>query len=85
MCNALTVRVEEPCPPGVRVIEELLRDVLGPDDDTERVMVPENPLRLVRDIVDPAEDPLETVNDDGLAAMLKSPVLTEFMVTVTVV
>jgi hypothetical protein len=82
------VSVEVPWPFDVRVTDELLREVLGPELEetvTERVMVPENPLRLVRVIVETADEPFEKVSDDGLAAILKSPEFTVFTVTVTVV
>src|SRR2546425_8559227 len=88
LCNALTLSIEVPCPPDVKVTDEVLSDVLGPDvgeTTVERFMVPANPFRLVRDIVDPAEEPLETVIEDGLAVILKSPILVEAMLTVTVV
>src|SRR2546428_10067959 len=88
LCNALTLSIEAPCPPDVKVTDELLSDVLGPDvgeTTVERFMVPANPFRLVRDIVDPAEELLEMVIDDGLAVMLKSPTLVVTMLTVTVV
>ena len=88
MCVALTLSVAVPCPPDARVTVELLSDVLGPgvgETVAERVTVPENPFRLVSDIVDPAEEPLVRVNEVGLAAMLKSPGLTETTLTVTVV
>ena len=88
LCNALTLSIELPAPPDVRVTDEVLSDVFGPDvgeTTVERFMVPVNPFRLVRDIVDPAEEPLETVIDDGLDVMLKSPLLVVTMLTVTVV
>src|SRR2546425_6270713 len=88
LCNALTLSVEVPCPPDVKVTDEVLSDVFGPDvgeTNVERFMVPANPFRLVRDIVDPAEEPLEMVIDDGLDVMLKSPTLVVTMLTVTVV
>ena len=67
---------------------ELLSDAFGPGVEetvAERVMVPENPFRLARDIVDPAEEPLGMVSDVGLAVMLKSPGLAETTFTDTVV
>src|SRR2546422_11447560 len=87
LCNALTLSIEVPCPPDVKVTDEVLSDVFGPEvgeTTVERFMVPVNPFRLVRDIVDPAEEPLEMVSDDGLDAMLKSPLLVVTMLTVTV-
>ena len=77
-----------PAPPEESVTVELLSDVFGPgvgETVAERVMVPENPFRLARDIVDPAEEPLEMVNEAGLAVMLKSPGFVETTLTVTVV
>ena len=62
---------------------ELLSDVLRLDA-TERVIVPENPLRLVKVTVDEPGDPLDIDRDDGLAEMLKSPLLTVPTLTVTV-
>ena len=72
----------------MRVIVELLSDAFGPGVDettVESVMVPEKPFRLVRDIVDPAEEPLGMLSEVGLAVMLKSPGLVETTLTVTVV
>src|SRR2546427_1416685 len=88
LCNALTLSIEVPCPPDVKVTDELLNDVLGPDvgeTTVESVMAPANPFRLVKDIVDPAEEPLEMVIDDGPAVIPKSPTLVVAMLTVTVV
>jgi|SRR6266705_2861735 len=88
LCNALTLSVDVPCPPDVKVTDEVPSDVFGPDVGeitVERFMVPVNPFRLVRDIVDPAEEPLEMVSDDGLAVILKSPALVVTTLTVTVV
>jgi len=87
LCIALTLSIEASCPPGVRVTEEPLSDVFGPDvgeTTAERLMVPANPFRLSRETVDSAEEPLETVIDAGLAVMLKSPTLTATMLTLTV-
>lgn len=67
---------------------ELLSDSFGPGVDettVESAIVPENPFRLARDIVDPAEEPLGIVSDVGLAVMLKSPGLVETTLTVMVV
>jgi len=88
LCVALNVRIEVPWPFEVRVTDEVLSDVLGPELEetvTERVIVPENPPRLVRVIVEVADEPFEKLSDDGLAAMLKSPELTGFIDTVMVV
>ena len=67
--------------------DELLSDVLGPELETatDRVIVPENPLRPVRVIVEAAEEPFEKLSDEGLAVTLKSPEFTGFIVTVIVV
>ena len=68
--------------------DEVLRDVRGPELEetvTDRVFVPENPLRLVRVIVEAADEPFEKVSDEGLAVTLKSPEFTGFIVTVMVV
>ena len=88
MCVALNVSVEVPWLFEVRVTDELLSVVLGPELEetvTERVIVPENPLRLAKVIVEAADDPFERVTDEGLAVMLKSPEFTGFIVTVIVV
>src|SRR3989442_14133933 len=78
LCNALTLSIEVPCPPDVKVTDELLNDILGPDvgeTTVESVIAPANPIRLVKDIVDPAEESLEIVIDDRLAVISKSPTL----------
>ena len=88
MCVALNVSVEVPWPFDVKVTDELLREVLGPELEetvTDRVIVPENPLRLVRVIVEVADEPFEKVSDEGLAVTLKSPEFIGFIVTVMVV
>ena len=51
----------------------------------DRVIVPVNPLRLVRVIVEVAVDPALTLSELGLADILRSPVLIELTVTVIVV
>src|SRR2546427_13197567 len=86
LCNALTLSIEVPCPPDVKVTDEVLSDVFGPDvgeTTVERFMVPANPFILVRDIVDPAEEPLEMVIADGPAVIPKSPPLGVGLLTVT--
>jgi len=88
LCVALNVSVEVPWLFEVRVTDELLSVVLGPELEetvTERVIVPEKPLRLAKVIVESAYDPFERVTDEGLAVMLKSPEFTGFIVTVIVV
>jgi hypothetical protein len=71
--------VEVLCPPGVRVSDELLRFVLGPEvgeTTAERATVPENPLRLVRVIRLFADEPRVRLNEDGLIEMEKSDTMT---------
>jgi hypothetical protein len=55
------------------------------DPDAESVTVPARLLRLVRVIFEVEEDPAFILIEDGLALMLKSPVLTALTVTKTVV
>lgn len=67
---------------------ELLSDAFGPgvgETVADSVMVPEKPFRLTSDIVDPAEEPLETVSVVELAVRLKSPGFAETTLTVIVV
>ena len=79
LCNALTLSVEVVCPPDVRVTDELLSDVFGPDvgeTTVERVMVPAKPFRLVR-VIRPVPDvPRGRVSEDGLIEMEKSDTMT---------
>ena len=79
LCNALTLSVEVLCPPDVRVTDELLNDVFGPDvgeTTVERVMVPAKPFRLVR-VIRPVPDvPRGRVSEDGLIEMEKSDTMT---------
>ena len=53
------VSVDVPVPPRVRVMLEGLTDAVRPEGETfvERETVPEKPLRLVRVIVEMAEEP----------------------------
>jgi len=79
LCNALTLSVDVPWPPEVRVTEELLNDVLGPDVDettAERLMVPVNPFRLVTVIRLLPDVPRGRLIDDGLTDMEKSDTMT---------
>jgi hypothetical protein len=55
------------------------------DPDAESVTVPAKLLTLVRVIFEVEEDPAFTLSEEGLAVMLKSPVLTVLTVTETVV
>lgn len=71
--------VEVLCPPGVRVIDELLSDVFGPGVEeitVDRVMVPLNPLRLVSVIRLVPDVPRGRLSDDGLMEMEKSDTMT---------
>jgi hypothetical protein len=64
-----------------------LRERASPvgDPDAESVTVPARLLRLVRVIFEVEEVPAFMLSEDGLALMLKSPVLTVLTVTETVV
>ncbi len=74
MWSALILRIDVADPPALSVIVLLPRDILGPEGeiDVERLTVPLNPFRLVRVIVDVAEEDCDIVRDDGLAEMEKS-------------
>ena len=79
LCCALTLSVEVLCPPGVRVTDELLSVVLGPEvgkTAVDRVTVPANPFRLVRVIRLVPEVPRGRLSDDGLMEMEKSDTMT---------
>jgi len=79
LCNALTLSVEVLCPPGVRVTDELLSVVLGPEvgeTAVDRVTVPANPFRLVRVIRLVPDVPRGRLSDDGLMEMEKSDTMT---------
>jgi len=79
LCSALTLTVEVLCPPGVRVIDELLSVVLGPEvgeTTVERVTVPENPFRLLSVIRLVPDVPRGRLKDDGLMEMEKSDTMT---------
>lgn len=69
----LTVRVDVPVPPPVRVILEGFRDAVRPVGETfvERETVPAKPLRLVKVMVEIAEGPDGVVRVVGLAETLK--------------
>jgi len=55
----LAVSVDVPVPPLVRVMLEGLRDALRPEGETfaDRETVPVKPLRLVKVMVETAEEP----------------------------
>lgn len=73
---------EEPVLPAGRKrlvgLQETMRLELEADDN--RLMLPEKPPRLVKEILGVAEEPAAKTTDDGFAAMLKSTML---MVTFT--
>ncbi len=85
MRTACKVRVEDPAPPDESVIEELLILVLRPEGDveTDRLIVPLKPLRLVRVMTLVADEPLETLIDVGFVEIEKSPAAVEVTVTDT--
>jgi hypothetical protein len=72
--GALTLRVEVPDPPGVRVTDDELRDSLGPvgEDVADRLTVPLKPLMLVRVMSDVVVEPVVRLSELGLEAMEKS-------------
>ena len=79
LCNALTFSVEVLCPPDVRVTDELLNDVFGPDvgeTTAEKLMVPVNPFRLVTVIRLVPDVPRGRLRDDGLIEIEKSNTMT---------
>jgi hypothetical protein len=70
----VTFNVELPTPFEASVTVPGLRFVDGPrgETDAERVTVPENPLRLVKVIIDVPEEPWTMVTEFGFADTLKS-------------
>jgi hypothetical protein len=82
-----TVRVAVPKPPDTRV--KLLGERFVLSLPTEAVAdsdtLPANPFKLVREIVDTADPPRETLRDEGFAEMLKSPVVEDVTVRDTCV
>jgi len=79
------VRTEEPEPPLERVTLVGFKEADSPDGDTEgaRLTVPTKPLRLVRLIVEVAEDPAWKLRLAGLLEILKSGGTTTFTDTAT--
>jgi hypothetical protein len=70
-----TVRIEVPEAPELRVTLVGLRATVEPEEGTtevERVIVPENPFRLLRLIVEVADEPAWTVRADELLEIEKS-------------
>ena len=79
LCSSLTLSVDVPWPPDVRVTDELLNDVLGPDVGetvAERLMVPVNPFRLVTVMRLLPDVPRGRLRDDGLIEIEKSDTMT---------
>jgi hypothetical protein len=74
-------------PPEERETLDGLRERLSPLGElvADRMTVPAKLLRLVSAIVEVEEDPAFMLSEDGFAVMLKSPWLTELIVTATVV
>jgi hypothetical protein len=74
-------------PPEERETLDGLRERLSPLGElvADRMTVPAKLLRLVSVIVEVEEDPAFMLSEDGFVVMLKSPWLTELMVTATVV
>ncbi len=75
----VTVRMDGVDPPASSVTFTGFSDGVRPVEGetvAESWMVPANPPRLVKVIVELPEAPALMVNDVGLAAMLKSPTLT---------
>jgi hypothetical protein len=69
----LAVRVDVAVAPGVKLTLVGLKDAVRPDDDTmvERFTAPVKLPKLVRDMVDVADDVAGKVTDDGLADIVK--------------
>ena len=77
--DVVTVRVEVAVPSAASVMLPGLKKTVGQnkirsDDEIAalKLAVPERPLRLVRVIVDVADDPMTIVNELGEAPMVKS-------------
>ena len=83
MGDTVRVAVAEPPATIVTVLGErfVLRRPI--DAVADRDMLPANPFRLVRVIVDGADPPRATVREEGLAEMLKSPVIEDVTVSDT--
>jgi hypothetical protein len=74
----LMVRVEEPDPPGLKLILAGLMEAVGPlgVTDVERLIVPVKPATLRTVIVEVPELPARTFTVVGLADIVKPPTLT---------
>jgi hypothetical protein len=77
--------VEVPLPPAARVMLGALSEIVGPGGDTEaaRLMVPLNPFKLLRVIVEAPEEPAVMVRLLGLTVKAKSGCGEGLTVTVT--
>lgn len=80
-----TIKVDVPTPPADRVTLEALREVVGPEGDmtADKLMVPLNPFKLERMIVELLEVPAGMIKLVGLENAPKSPPRGGLTVTVT--
>jgi len=78
--------VEVPLPPADRAMLETLSEIAGPDGDIEaaRLMVPVNPPKLLKVIVEKPEEPAVMAKLLGLAVKAKSGCEVTMTETVTV-
>ena len=78
--------MEVPLPPADRVILETLSEIAGPKEDIEaaRPMVPANPPKLLKVIVEKPEEPAVMAKLLGLAVKAKSGCEVTMTETVTV-
>ncbi len=78
----LTVRVDVPVPPGLRLTLAGFTEAVRPPGmtDVERLTVPAKPARLVRVMDEVPELPAWTVSVVGLAEIVKSPTPTVIVV-----
>lgn len=69
----MTFSVELPAPFDATVTDVGLRLVMGPEEDTltDRLIVPENPPRLVSEIVEVPDEPCAIFSEDGFADIEK--------------
>lgn len=83
----MTFNVELPAPLDASVTDAGFRLVPGPDGDTvaDRLTVPENPPRLVSEIVDVPDEPWIIFSEEGFADIAKSGLGGCATVTVTLV
>ncbi len=78
--------MEVPLPPADRAMLETLSEIAGPDGDIEaaRLMVPVNPPKLLKVIVEKPEEPAVMAKLLGLAVKAKSGCEVTMTETVTV-